>query len=474
MKKIQTIVLLALFLVGCTKDFEELNTNRNAPEVVDAQFLLSNIIWQAANENTKQGWLSGNFLAQHTSNLEFLPIDRYDLGTNTEYWNHLYRLLNDIENMQQAAPDNEAYQAVGNILKAWVASQLTDLWGDVPFFEAVQGVSNENFTPAFDKQENIYLAEGGILDLLEKAALDLEDAKSTISGDIMYSGDLAKWRQFANTLSVRYLLRISDKTNVGNRLQALVSSGKLFQSNTDNASVPYLAAAPNQWFIYPEREGRYVDVRMSTTAENLLTHENGNDPRLASYFKPAFVQGDTHSVYAGIPNGLSRENQNDYDLSKISLLGTIYRDQPDGFHASFITYSEVQFALAEAASKGLISGDVNSYYETAITAHFTEMGVEMDNYLSLGHVKLDAANELQSIQTQKWISLLMKGHEAWLNYRRTGFPQLDVPKDNLNGDTYPVRYRYPESEQATNSTNYSEAVSRMGGDSYNEKGWWEE
>lgn len=473
MKKIQLIAVLALLLVGCTKDFEELNTNRNAPEVVDAQFLLSNIIWQAANENAKQGWLSGNFLAQHTSNLEFLPIDRYDLGTNTEYWNHLYRLLNDIQNMQAAAPDNKAYQAVGNILKAWVASQLTDSWGDVPFFEAVQGVSNENFTPAFDKQEDIYLAEGGILDLLEKAAADLENVSAAIAGDIMYSGDLTKWQQFANALSIRYLLRISGKINVADRLQAIVSNGKLFQSNGDNAAVPYLAAAPNQWFIYPEREGRYVDVRMSTMAENLLTHENGNDPRLASYFKPAFVQGDTLPVYSGIPNGLSRESQNDFDLSKVSLLGSIYRDQPDGFDASFITYSEVQFALAEAASKGLVSGDVNGYYEAAITAHFAEMNVEIGNYLTLDHVKLSAANELLSIQTQKWISLLMNGHEAWLNYRRTGFPKLDVSKDNLNGDVFPVRYRYPESEQATNSSNYSDVVSRMGGDSYNEKGWWE-
>ena len=107
-------------------------------------------------------------------------------------------------------------------------------------------------------------------------------------------------------------------------------------------------------------------------------------------------------------------------------------------------------------------------------ASFDYYGVNMPaDYLTQATVALDGSEDLTRILTQKWLSLINCGHEAWFNIRRTGIPILEPGPDNLNDGQYPVRYLYPESEQATNSANYAEAASRIGGDNINSKGWWE-
>ena len=148
---------------------------------------------------------------------------------------------------------------------------------------------------------------------------------------------------------------------------------------------------------------------------------------------------------------------------------------PNGVDAQFMLYGELQFALAEAASRGLISGSAQTYYEEGITAMFEYYNTTMPaTYLTQSVVALNGTDDLNKILTQKWVALINNGHEAWLNVRRTDLPQLTVGADNLNGDMYPVRYRYPESEQAANSGNYNMAVGQLSdGDTYNSKGWWE-
>ncbi len=476
MKNIALLSFLVLVISGisCTKDFDAINKNPNAPENVAPQFLLSNILWEAADGNTQQGWLAGNMLAQHTSNIEFQPVDRYDMGSNSAYWSRLYRLVNDIKSMNEAGGSNEAYKAVGQIMKAWIGSQLTDLWGPVPFKQAIKGESEGDFTPVYDSQQDIYTSAGGILFLLKTAAATLESTKATIQGDIMFSGDFDKWIRFANSLQLRYLLRISGKQNVSKDLQALVDGGNLMTGNTDNGVVPYLTSSPNQWFIYNERIGRYTDLRMSTTIDSVL--EAYSDPRIEVLFKPTNnSQNAGTPIYDGIPNGLSRNSQNAYDLGDVSLLGSIFRDVPNGVDAQFMLYGELQFALAEAASRGLISGSAQNYYEEGIRAMFDYYNTTMPaNYLNQAEVALNGTDDLNKILTQKWLALINNGHEAWLNVRRTDLPKLKVGTDNLNGNVYPVRYRYPESEQAANAINYGQAVGMLdNGDTYNSKGWWE-
>ena len=471
MKNILLYPFCVFLLMACNK-FDQANINQNAPENVNPQFLLSNVLSEGSNNQAYWGWHAGSLLSQHTSNLEFLPVDRYDMGTNEGLWTETYRLLKDLRDIKSSEQGNEAYSAVADILIANQSSLLTDLWTSVPYFDAIKGQSEGLFTPSFDKQEEIYLTDGGILDLLEKAVFTLQTTTDKIEGDIMYQGSLPKWIAFANSLRVRYLMRISAKVDVSSELQSIVDDGEIFLSVLDEAVVPYLSASPNQWVIFNEREGRYVDVRMSKTAENILTPLN--DPRLMHYYKPTVNSSGENEQFLGIPNGLSRENQNAFNLNDVSLLGSYLRDEPDAVKASFMTYSELQFCLAEATNKGLISGVASMYYENGIRASFEHLGLLMPSeYLTQVSVVLGGDN-LEKIMTQKWIASFMNGYEAWFDFRRTGFPALSIPQDNLNNNVYPVRYAYPSTEQAVNGSNYSQAVGEIGGDTYNSKGWWEQ
>jgi hypothetical protein len=471
-----SIITTIFVLTACTKDFEEINTNPNVPVAVNPQFLLTNIVWNAANNNAVDAWNAGNQLGQLTARKDFNEIDRWDLRANQELWDKTYHLLNDVQTLIELGDEqNRGYTGVALVMRAFLSATLTDLWGDVPYSDALKGVSEGNFSPKYDTQEEIYLGENGILATLRQAVEILEQNKNgvQIKGDVMYGGDLDQWIRFANSLRLRYLLRISKQVDVSAEFAQLFTEGKLMQSNADNALVPYLASAPNQWFVHNIRSGDFGDVRMSLTIENAL--ESLDDPRQAVWFRPtekSVVAGTP--AFAGIINGVGPATRGDYDFSEISLPGTIFREQPDGVDAVFMLYSEVQFALAEAAEKGWISGTPKEFYEEGISSSFEYFEAEMPvGYLTQNAVALGGQDVLKKIITQKWLASMLVGYEGWLEHRRTGFPELMVAAENLNNDRLPVRYLYPTPEQALNTANYQEAVSRIGGDNLDARGWWE-
>lgn len=469
------IIIFLVLSVSCSRDFENINQNPNASESIDPQFLLSNVISVLVDENTyNQGFRLASYLAQFSASVEFERIDRYELGNNATYWNLLYHLLADIQSMQTVEASNEAYRAVGDILKSYIFSQLTDLWGDVPYSEALQ-VSAGITTPKYDRQEDIYLdSENGLLATLRQSATTLSTTNARIQGDVMYGNDLDKWIRFANALQVRYYLRISNKIDDFTVLQQLADSAPLLRGNEDNAVVPYLSAAPNQFPLSQDGLGIYQEHRMTRTVDSIL--HSWDDPRMAILYKPTAASISAQNPqYKGLVNGQNRETiaANQIDLNDISLFGSIYRDVADGVDGQFMLYAELQFALAEAVERGLISGDVETYYKNGITAHFEYLGADLpEDYFTRVNIALNGVDNLDKILTQKWLCLISNGHEAWFNVRRTGIPHLKPGPDNLNGDRYPVRYIYPESEQAVNQANYQAAIARMGPDNINTKVWW--
>ncbi len=476
MSRIVGFIFLLLVLHGCTRGFEDINHNPNSPEDVHPQFLLTNVIHEAAHESAyNQGFRLANFLAQFAASPEFERIDRYEMGGNSSYWNLIFRLLSDIRSMSDLDGHNEAYEAVGDILSSYLFSQLTDLWGDVPYTEAIQAIDG-HFSPKYDTQESIYTdPETGILAVLERAAVTLESTTASIEGDVMFGNNLDGWIRFANSLRLRYLMRISKRLDEYGAIQELALSGKLISSNAENAVVPYLGSAPNQWPMFNESLGLFQEHRMTRTVDSILTQ--WDDPRMKVLYQPTVKSvGEGNPRYVGLRNGQTREtiSSKGINLSDISMFGSIFRDVPDGVNAQFMQYSEVQFILAEAAERGYISGDADEYYRNGVWASFEYYGVPVPaDYFDRASVALDGTDHLQKILTQKWLSLIGVGHEAWFNVRRTGIPELKPGPDNLNDGRYPVRYLYPESEQATNAEQYQEAVRRIGRDDINVKGWWE-
>ncbi len=480
MNKIQLILIyfLCLYLTSCTEDFDSINDNPNAPQEVSPEFLLTNVIAAETNENTyNQGLRLNNYLAQFNADVEFERIDRYELGSNSGYWNLIYGLLTDLESMKALPGYNEAYDGVAEIMRSYLFSQLTDMWGDIPYTEAVK-FNDLNFTPAYDTQESIYTdPETGILVKLEKAAAQLQNTGESIRGDIMFGNDLTKWVRFANSLQVRFRLRISKRVTDFSKLQQLADDNIIMQSNADNAVVPYLSAAPNQFPLFSASTGIYQGMKMSETVENIL--KDWDDPRIAVFFKTtpeSVLVGNPE--FKGLPNGLSTQtiSERGIILNDISIMSDRFRVVPDGVDAQIMLYSEVQFALAEAVERDYITGDAEQYYQNGIRAHFDYYGATLpEDYFSRDVITLNGTSlqNLEKILTQKWLSLFMVGHEAWFNIRRTGIPTLVPGQDNFNNDQYPSRYLYPESEQAVNKENYEAAVSRMGGDNVNIKSWWE-
>lgn len=471
------LVVSSTVFTACTEDFNEINTNNNNPETVAPQFLLTNVISVSSDLNAyDQGFRQSNYLAQFAASIEFERIDRYEMGSNSEYWNAIFGLLSDIQSIKESDTSNEAYNAVGDIMQSYLFSQLTDLWNDVPYSEALGALDGE-FLPKYDTQESIYTdPETGIIAVLKKSVATLENTNATIEGDVLFSGDLDKWVKFANSLQVRYLLRISKRITDFSDLQTLADSGNLMQSNDDNAVVPYLSSSPNQFPLFNASSGIYAEHCMTITVETIL--KSWDDPRIEVLYNVAeATKNNAAPEYNGLLNGQSTNtiSSSGVNLNNISLFGSIFRDQADGVDAQYMQYSETQFALAEASAKGFISGDANTYYQNAITASFEYYDTTVPtDYFTRTEVALDGSVEdITKILTQKWLSLISVGHEAWFNVRRTGIPNLVPGPDNFNEDKYPVRYLYPESEQASNNVNYQEASERIGGDNINSQGWWE-
>jgi hypothetical protein len=474
-KYIILIISIGALWSSCTEDFDSINKNPNGSTSVEPEFLLTNVLTNVAQASTyDQGFRLSNFICQYSSDIEFERIDRYEMGSNAGHWNLLYRNLTDIKSMQSVPSTNEAYKAVGDVMKSYIFAQLTDMWGDIPYSEALkakEGIS----APKYDTQEEIYTGPNGILAKLENAAKILSTTKEKISGDVMYSGNLLKWEKFSNSLQVRYRVQVSKKLKDFVKLQELVNGGKIITTNADNAIIPYLAAAPNQFPLSQAALGIYNGHRMSSTIGNVLT--GWSDPRIAVLFKPTTKSIASGSpLYKGLQNGLTRESiaSRGVDLNDISLFGSIWRDIPNGVDAQYIQASEVLFALAEAAENKWITGNAKDYYESAVKAHFAYLKVSLpSDYLTKSATALNGTDNLKKIMTQKWVALISNGHEAWFNIRRTSIPALIPGPDNMNDGRFPSRYLYPEGEQATNAENYKTAAQRLGGDNINSKVWWE-
>ncbi|MEL6357766.1 MAG: SusD/RagB family nutrient-binding outer membrane lipoprotein, partial [Bacteroidota bacterium] len=206
MKKLFHFSVCLLLLSACTEDFTAINTNENAPTEVQPSLLLRQVLYGFGDEMSYEGFVAGNLLSQHFAMTDFNLFDRHALSSPQEGgnpWDILYVHLRDNETILQAARENSAfavYEGPALVMKAYLAATATDLFGDIPYFEAFQGRSTGIITPRYDQQEDIYLAEGGILDNLRSAviAMDSYDGAIQLGGDIIYNGDLESWIRFAN------------------------------------------------------------------------------------------------------------------------------------------------------------------------------------------------------------------------------------------------------------------------------------
>ncbi len=462
-------VLAAAALIGsgtgCTGDFADVNTNPNGPVDVPPPSILSSVIQGTVggvNGVNSLNIRGGGLWAQYYSQIQYRDEDKYIVRSGTSGgWGFYAGAVEDAQRMigAGAATGTPNWEAAGRIMKSYIFSVMTDAMGDIPYSEALKGDSVLH--PTYDSQQSIYNA---LFADLTTASGQIDPAGIGFSsGDIMYGGNMDRWRRFANSLRLRLAIHLSnvDASKAATEAQAAVAAG-VFQSNTDNAQITYLAANPNRNPIYNDARGR-DDYGMSKTYVDSLV--SWNDPRL-----PVFAQINKDTIvanrtYRGLPNGLN-DGEGD-PLFMISRIGAYWRETANA-PMHLLTYSEVLFLLAEAAERGYIAGGsaaAATYFGDAIRASMAQYGISTaatNAYLAQPRLTyVPGATGLTQTAYQKWVSLFMQGMEAWTEVRRTQVPAI-VPGCRAVIRHIPERLPYEDQEAVLNATNLDAAVAAQG------------
>lgn len=487
------IGLMTLLFVGCTDNFEELNINTNAPTEANPGGLLSSIIFEPINPNlTAQVYLT-NQLMHYVVWRNENNLDRYDFaagdGQFTAVWNSHYKALRNYNDLITKVSGNAAlqsYEGAAKIIRAFQMATVTEMWIDAPFSQAGAGL--DDLQPVYDSQESIYKA---ILQDLKEGNELLAGAGFPQGGDILFGGDEMRWRKMANSLRLRYLLRLSNKSeiNAASEIASIVNNPDQFPiitSNGDAAIYDFSGVAPNtsDFSNFPSTAVTALNIseRLIETLDGADNESNtaDDDPRLAFFGKlpncntianpsPEIAE-QCDGKYLGAKNGTSREvaqgTGGNAELYSSSHTG-MFQSDPSSLDFTYISHAEVQFILAEAAMKGWIDGSAKDHYNAAIAANLDQWGIAMpDGFLMRADVQFDGT--MEQLMTQKWIAMLWNNTiEMWGEYKRTGLPDLATSlgafASDISGGQIATRVFYPTLEQSVNASNYSSASSNFGG-----------
>ena len=481
-KSILFLGIFCLSIVSCTDDFDKMNTDPNNPTNISPQYLLpfaieksvdrywgGNIRFERLNIDGAMLWvqyLSRNIYSNEGDNYGITPT----FYNNT--WKSFYTdgLVNYQRIISQSKADgklpNTNYEGIALVMRSWTFSLLTDLYGPIPYSEAIKG-SGETpvYTPVYDSQEKVY---AGLLADLKEANEKLKVSGPAVSGDILYNGDIMKWKKFANSLRVRLANRQAAKKPAESKavLAEIIGSPTtypVFESNADNAVLKNTDSRPsnNEWHEVMIIGGR-TDWSMSKTLVDKL--KDLKDTRLSVFATP--VNGG----FEGIPNGLPDAIATNY-LSSAATLGSYFTKASSP--SVLMTFSELQLDLAEAAIDGDITGDATAFAKKGITASFEQFGATIPaTYVeSLGKISKAI------ILDQKWIALFGQGVEAWTEYRRTGYPIMPAKDPRAvfeNNGVIPTRLPYPTTEYSLNKAKLDQGISLIGKDNMQASLWWTE
>ena len=477
-----------------------MNVNKTAAIAINPVFALNNAVINISPPSTTVQYEVGIVQQMVSPNSGVLTGANFnqDNRDNTQAtWQRYYRSVirntyDVIATTKDPARTNLVNMA--KILQSYAFLVLTDTYGDIPYTEAGKGYTDQKVYPKYDKQQAIY---AGIIKDISDAVAALDASKTRETADVLFGGDVAKWKKFGNSLLLRIGMRLSkvDATQA----QSLVSkalAGGVITTNADNVLILHDAN-------YLNSIGQLLNA---TEANNFYLAapfvdylKKTNDPRLRSIAvryvgatsgtqqTPAKAVIDP-AVQIGMPFG--------YDNSSISGpvktlgLASFYdfsqadrtRMNKTTARAYLVTASQTNLLLAEAVTRGWVTGNAKDYYEAGVKAHMAQVS-EMDANSVVSSAAVEAylaanpfnsTTALEQINTQYWISCFLNGPEAFANFRRTGFPKLSAnpfPGKAIKGD-FINRLTYPNSEISVNSVNVKAAIANQGADDLDTKVWW--
>ena len=460
-KLILFIIILALF-TSCKK-YLDVNQTPNNPTSVPPSVLLPTTTVGIAFANTNDLSRVTSLLVQHIAGIASQAADYdvyklegyFDNQWNFELYNGAINNLNKIIDLH--GETSPAYSGIAKLELAYAVSMLTDLWGDVPYSQAGRGLKFP--TPRFDKQEDIYQGKPAdsiqsLFDLVKEGMADLDKTSllKPTKDDVVYGGDLTKWKRMGNTLLLKFAMQISNvnPTLAKSTIDAVITGNNYINANTLDFEVPFGSSVGNQNALYTfNNSNRQTDQMLSQRLLNLSRSLN-DTIRLGKYFtKPTgnFVAFDNGAT-ATAPTLANRSKYN-------TFVTGVAGEAP----ARLLTFAQVNFILAESALILGTAGDANTYYQAGIKANMQKIGMtttEIDTYFSTnpGVVTLAGTNEQKRNQiiTQKYMHWIGNGVEAYNDYRRTGYPVLALANNAAghNPNVIPTRLTYPLNELSRN------------------------
>lgn len=534
MKKVLVYIGLTalLFQIGCTSDFEKINTDPNATsaEVFNPNYLLSQSQYEYGNTGYSQLLYQSMWTQSLASTFSYYGNgDKYlASGSFLAYQGRIFgedyrsaSLAVEMQNLTKDKPALSNLYNIGAIMKVINVAHITDCYGDVPYTEALR--AKEAITlPKYDTQQSIYT---GMLTELETALKNLDVNKAGPTTDLIYNGDVAKWKKFGYSLMLRLAMRMTkvDEASAKTWAEKAVAGG-VFTSIADNAKVlTDNSTQGNNTTGALRVPDDYREVRWSKTFIDYL--KATADPRLSAIAEvslPGYANnsnqdlaGDnTPAVQIGLPNGYDL-NGGTTDISKHPLhpgasgtgsdvagVGKYSRPRTaiflDRSGVNFVlTYAETELLLAEAKVRGWNVGatSASEHYNNGVlaaaaslaqfnTAASSDASIKtavaaIPAYLVANPLNVSSATaSLKQINEQIWVttSITFNFIETWTNWRRSGYPVLTpvVYANNFSNGTIPRRIPYKVEEASTNPTNYAAAVSRLaGGDTFTSRMWWD-
>lgn len=457
-------IFIGLLSVSC-EDFLDVNTDPNNPVEVSPDLLLPVAQWYTAD------WLQQNRGVSHLGNMfmynwsETYGFSWYDeefkyLVTSTFYdklFDESYsRALKQYSDLDGLDDEFIYYKAISKIMKVYHFQILVDLYGDIPYSEAL--MRGANATPVYDDAATIYA------DLLVQltAAIDMINTGATAEvvtpptyDDVMFGGDMVMWKQFANTLKLRILVRGQNTLSYAAELAAITAEGSGYISS-DVIIQPGYAQEVNKQNPFWNELGWSVDgtVKLSndaTCATQWILDQltANNDPRIDFIYE---MPADGHM---GVDQGSNPGDTHAADF--VSNIGAGILKEA-GMGANIFSLAESNFNQAEAALNMASGGDPEALYNAGVAASFAYLGAgDPATYLSQINNNVSYANstnKLEAIITQKWTAVNgITAEQSWFDYTRTGYP-ANLPVSLMaSTDDRPVRLFYPSSEIVANTAN---------------------
>ena len=367
---------------------------------------------------------------------------------------------------------------IAKILQQYIFWTITDRWGDVPYSQALLGVKNAN--PKYDRQEDIYK---GMIDALTKAAGAFD--ASAVKGDLIYAGDVTKWKRTANSLRMLMSLQLSKRFPAAGGYSATQFAAALndpagyIQNNTQNMTLNYPGGNfKSTWFALYNGRKDYAESKTMTDLMASLA-----DTRQLAFGGQIEDQTAANAAVTsniGVPYGVARATAEAFTSANPGWARILRGDfRTESSDIVVISAAQVALARAEAAERGWTSESLSTLYDAGITLSYGQWGIAVPaGYLAANAVgAVGAAGNIQKISTQRYIATYPDGMQAWNIWRKSGFPTLTpAPNATNTGGQIPRRYTYSSGEYTSNAANVNAAKALLPGglDSQDAKIWWDQ